>query len=84
MKEILPLLRKQRGFLDELLLVTPEKEGGRCDKRVEEQGAAETRSRELYPRLMEIVDKFGVGFLTAKTYKAEYSGSHKVAINATA
>jgi len=24
-KEILPLLRKQKGFLDELLLVTPEK-----------------------------------------------------------
>jgi len=24
-KEILPLLRRQKGFLDELLLVTPEK-----------------------------------------------------------
>lgn len=29
---------------------------------------------------MEIVDKFGVDFLTAKTCKAEYSNSHKVAI----
>ena len=25
-KEILPLLRRQKGFLDELLLVTPEKQ----------------------------------------------------------
>ena len=27
-KEIVPLLKKQRGFVDELLLVTPEKRSG--------------------------------------------------------
>ena len=66
------MLRKQRGFLDELLLVTPEKREQR-DKRVEEPGAGETRIRELYPRLIEIVDKFGEGFLTVEVEKTEYS-----------
>jgi hypothetical protein len=67
------LLSKQRGFLDELLLVTPGKEGVGAKSQWETRERAEIRIREWYPRLMEIVDKFDVGFLTAEVEKAEYS-----------
>lgn len=59
------------------------KKGVDAKSQWETKELAETRSRELYPRLIEIVDKFDVSFLTAETEKAEYSTSHTVAALAT-
>lgn len=49
-KEILPLLRRQKGFLDELLLVTPEKRELEAISLWETKEYAETYNRELYPQ----------------------------------
>jgi len=49
-KEILPLLRKQKGFVDELLLVTPEKKEMLALSLWEKKEHAETYYRELYRR----------------------------------
>jgi hypothetical protein len=83
-KEILPLLRKQRGFLDELLLVTPEKREAVAISLWETRELAELYNRELYPRVEMILEKFFEGFPNVKKYDAEYSSFHKTAFAAKA
>ena len=82
-KEILPLLRKQRGFLDELLLVTPEKREMVAISLWETKEHAETYNRELYPQIEKIVAKFIEGIPVVKKFEAEYSTFHKIAFAAT-
>jgi heme-degrading monooxygenase HmoA len=82
-KEILPLLRKQRGFLDELLLITPEKREVVAISLWETKEHAETYHREMYPQVGKIVERFAEGIPTVKPFDAEYSTFHKVAFAAT-
>lgn len=82
-KEILPLLRKQKGFLDELLLVTPEKREVVAISLWETKEYAGVYNRELYPQIEKMVARFIEGFPVVKTYEAEYSTFHKVAFAAT-
>ena len=79
-KEILPLLRRQKGFLDELLLVTPEKREVVAISLWETKEYAETYTREVYPQ--KIVARFIEGIPTVKKFEAEYSTFHKVAFAA--
>src|SRR6202158_1973446 len=81
-KEILPLLRRQKGFKDELLLVTPEKKEVVAISLWETREYAETYNRELYPQIEKIVAKFIEGIPTVKKYEAEYFTFHKVAFAA--
>jgi len=83
-KEILPLLRKQRGFLDELLLMTPEKREVVAISLWETKEHAETYHRELYPQIEKIVNRFAEGIPTVKKFDAEYSTFHNVAFAAKA
>ena len=83
-KEILPLLRKQKGFLDELLLVTSEKREVVAISLWETKEYAETYNRELYPQIEKIVARFIEGIPTVKKYEAEYSTFHKIAFAAVA
>ncbi|NDQ55810.1 MAG: hypothetical protein GZ088_01905 [Acidipila sp.] len=82
-KEILPLLRRQKGFLDELLLVTTEKNEAVAISLWETKEYAETYSREVYPQIQKIVARFIEGIPTVKKFEAEYSTIHKVAFAAT-
>jgi heme-degrading monooxygenase HmoA len=81
-KEILPLLRKQKGFRDELLLVTPEKREVMAISLWETKEYAETYNRELYPQIERIVAKFIEGIPVVKKFEAEYSTFHKIAFAA--
>ena len=83
-KEILPLLRKQRGFLDELLLMTPETREVVAISLWETKEHAENYHRELYPQIEKIVNRFAEGIPTVKKYEAEYSTFHKGAFAAKA
>jgi heme-degrading monooxygenase HmoA len=83
-KEILPLLRKQKGFLDELLLVTPEKREVVAISLWETKEYAEAYNRELYPQIEKIVGRFTEGFPVVKKFEAEYSTFHKIAFAAVA
>ena len=82
-KEILPLLKRQRGFLDELLLVTPEKREVVAISLWETKEYGETYNRELYPQIEKIVNRFVEGIPTVKKFEAEYSRMHKIAFAAT-
>jgi antibiotic biosynthesis monooxygenase len=77
-KEILPLLRKQKGFLDELLLVTPEKREVVAISLWETKEYADTYTRELYPQIEKIVTRFAEGFPVINKYEVEYSTFHKI------
>lgn len=81
--EMLPLLRKQKGFLDELLLVTPEKKDGVAISLWETKEHAETYHREMYPQIEKIVNRYSEGFPVVKKFETEYSTFHKAAFAAT-
>ena len=81
-KEILPLLKKQKGFLDELLLVTPEKNEVVAISLWETKELADIYNRELYPQIEKLVQKFIVGTPIVKKYEAEYSTFHRIAFAA--
>ncbi len=82
--EILPLLRKQKGFLDEVLLVTPEKKEMVAISLWETKEDAEAYNRELYPQIEKIVTRFIEGIPTVKKFEAEYSTFHKKVMAAKA
>jgi hypothetical protein len=82
-KEILPLLRRQKGFVDELLLVTPEKKEVEAISLWESKESAELYHRELYPQIEKIMGRFIEGIPVVKKFEAEYSTFHKVAFAAT-
>ena len=65
-KEILPLLKKQKGFVDELFLVSPEKKEVVAISLWEKKEYAEDYHRELYPQVEKIVEKFIEGFPVVK------------------
>jgi len=83
-KEILPLLRRQKGFLDELLLVTPEKGEVVAISLWETKEYAETYTRDVYPQIEKIVARFTEGVPTVKKFEAQYSTYYKVAMAAKA
>jgi hypothetical protein len=83
-KEILPLLRKQKGFLDEMLFFTPEKLDAIAISLWEEKEYAETYNREVYPQVVRILQKYIEGTPVVKPFEVQYSTFHKIAIPATA
>ena len=82
-KEILPLLKKQKGFVDELLLVTPEKNEVVAISLWEKKEYAEIYNRELYPKIEKLLEVFLIGVPLIKNFEAEYSTFHKIAFAAT-
>src|SRR5579864_3883254 len=76
-KEILPLLKKQKGFVDELLLVTPEKNEVVSISLWEKKEFAEIYNRELYPKIEKMLEMFIIGVPFIKNFEAEYSTFHK-------
>ena len=76
-KEIAPLLKKQKGFVDELLLITPEKKEVVAISLWEKKEYAENYHRELYPKVEKLVEKYIEGAPVIKEFEAEYSTFHK-------
>ena len=79
-KEILPMLRKQKGFKDEITFVAP---GGTkafgislWDRRED----AETYGRETYPQVEKILIKFSDGTPRVTVYEVASSTFHKIGV----
>jgi len=81
-KEILPLLKKQKGFVDELFLVTPDKSEVVAISLWEKKEYAEIYNRELYPKIEKMLEPFIIGVPIIKNLEAEYSTFHKIAFAA--
>jgi heme-degrading monooxygenase HmoA len=82
-KEIVPLLKKQKGFVDELLLVTPQRTKLVAISLWETKELAEVYNRELYPRIEKMVEKYIVGVPVIENFHEEYATFRKIAVAVT-
>ena len=80
--EILPLLRKQTGFRDEITLVAPERSEVVAISFWETKENCETYNRTGYPEVLKIVSKFVEGTPKVETFELLTSTLHKLAAKA--
>ena len=72
-KEIVPLLRRQEGFMDELLLISPQSREMVAISLWETKSYAEIYNRELYPRVEKMVEKFIEGEPIVQNFDEKYA-----------
>lgn len=83
-KEVIPMLRKQSGFRDEITFVVP---GGTEAFGVslwDNKGSADTYNRGPYAEVTKILAKLVDGTPRVETYEVLNSTCHKIAAAATA
>ena len=81
-KEILPLLRKQTGFRDEITFVAPERSEAVAISFWETKENSENYNRTAYPELLKIVEKVVDGTPKVETFELSNSTFHKLAAKA--
>lgn len=80
--EILPLLRKQPGFHDELTFVAPERSEAVAISVWETKENAQTYDRTAYPEVLKIVSKVVEGTPKVENFELASSTIHKLAAKA--
>jgi heme-degrading monooxygenase HmoA len=80
--EILPLLRKQPGFRDEITFVAPERSEVVAISFWETKENCETYNRTGYPELLKIVANVVEGTPKVETFELLTSTLHKLAAKA--
>ena len=78
-KEIIPLLRKQKGFQDEITLVAPGGSEAVGISLWEEKENAEAYNRGIYPEVLKALAKVVEGTPQVQTYEVSNSTFHKIA-----
>jgi hypothetical protein len=83
-KDVIPVLRKQKGFQDELAFVAP---GGAEAVGIsvwDLKEDAETYARGAYPSVLKALEQVVEGTPRVQTYEVSNSTFHKIAARATA
>ncbi|HSB08907.1 MAG TPA: hypothetical protein VLM38_05310 [Blastocatellia bacterium] len=80
--EILPLLRKQPGFRDEITFVAPERSEAVAISFWETKENCETYNRAGYPEIQKILTKVVDGTPKVETFELVNSTLHKLAAKA--
>jgi len=80
--DILPLLRKQPGFRDEISLVAPERSEALAISFWETKENVETYTKTTYPEILKIVAKVVEGTPKVETFELSNSTLHKLAAKA--
>ena len=78
--EIIPMLRKQKGFQDEISFVAT---GGAKAFGIslwDKSENADTYNRETYPEIVKMLSKFVEGTPHVDTYEVTNSTFHKIAV----
>ena len=83
-KNILPLLRTQKGFQDEIALVAPSGDEAIGISLWDTRENADTYARESYARVLETLQPMIQGEARVQTYEVANSTFHKIAGHATA
>jgi heme-degrading monooxygenase HmoA len=81
-QEIIPLLRKQKGFRDEITLVAPERNEAVALSFWDKKEDAESYNREKYPEIVKILSKVVEGTPRVETFEVANSTSHQIAAKA--
>ena len=77
--EIIPLLRKQEGFRDEVSLVSPERNEAVAISFWDKKESAETYHREKYPEILKALSETVEGTPKVETFDVANSTSYKIA-----
>jgi heme-degrading monooxygenase HmoA len=83
-REILPTLRKQPGFSDEMLFVDPGGPEVVAISLWDSKENAETYNRAKYPEVLKTLAKVIDGTPKVRTFQVAYSTFHKIAIGVAA
>ncbi len=78
-KEILPLLRKQKGFKDEISFVAPERNEAVAISFWDKKESAEAYNREKYPEVLKALSRVVEGTPKVETFEVANSTSHQIA-----
>jgi heme-degrading monooxygenase HmoA len=78
-KEILPLLRKQNGFEDEITLASPDSKKAVAISLWDRKESADVYSRETYPQVLKSLAKVVDGTPEVQAYEIANSTFHKTA-----
>ena len=77
-KEIIPVLRKQRGFQDEITFIAYEGTGAVAISMWDRKEDAETYNRTTYPEVLKALAKVLDGALHTQTYEVANSTFHTI------
>jgi heme-degrading monooxygenase HmoA len=83
-QEVIPLLRKQKGFQDEITFVVPGGTEAFGISLWDSRENAEAYNRETYPELTKILARVVEGTPKVETYEVANSTFHKIAAAAAA
>jgi len=78
--EILPLLRKQKGFKDEMTLSTPGSQNAIVISLWDSKANAEAYNTTTYPQVLKTLGKYIDGTPRVQTFEAVTSTFHDVAV----
>jgi hypothetical protein len=78
-KEVIPLLRKQKGFLDEITFISPDLTEAVGNSFWETKADAEAYNRTGYPEVMKSLSTVVEGIPTVGTAEVSNSTFHKIA-----
>lgn len=81
-KEIIPLLRKQKGFQDEISFVSPERNEAMAVSFWDNQDDAEFYNHVAYLDVLKVLSKVVEAMPIMKTFEVSNSTSHKIAASA--
>ena len=82
-KEVLPMLRKQEGFQDEVDFVVPNGTEAISISFWQSKENAEAYNRSTYPEVLKALNKVVEGSPQLQTYEVSNSTFHKIAVLAT-
>jgi hypothetical protein len=80
--EVIPVLRKQKGFKDEITLVAPERNDAVAISFWDKKEDAEAYNREKYPEILKILSKVVEGTPKVESFEVANSTSHQIAAKA--
>ena len=81
-KEIIPLLRKQKGFQDEMLFVAPQRNEAIAISFWDKQVNAEAYNHVAYLDVLRILSKVVEEMPIVETFEVANSTSHEIAASA--
>ena len=82
--EIIPLLRKQKGFRDEITFVTHDGKEAVGISLWDQKEHADTYNRDAYPQVLKAMGRVVEGTPQVHSYEVSNSTFHKIAVHATA
>ncbi|HEY3304521.1 MAG TPA: hypothetical protein VGL70_13405 [Candidatus Binatia bacterium] len=80
--EVIPVLRKQKGFRDEITLVAPERNEVVALSFWDRKEDAEAYGREKYPEILKTLSKVVEGVPKVESFEVANSTSHQIAARA--